>query len=450
MRGALARVAVAVTTMVALAFLIPLAMLVRQQAVQASVADAQRRAAAIGPVLAVTSDPELIGAALRAGDRGPVGVQLPDGTVVGDVRASPAQLRQARETSAGAVDVPGGSVVLQPVVLGDQGVAVVEASVLGRSQAALLRAWAILAAVAVALVTTSVLVADRLAARLVRAVDGLAASARSIGDGDLGARVDPGPYELGEVGDAFNTMAERLRVLVESERQFAADVSHRLRTPLTALRLEAARLPGTPAGDQVRQAVAAMEHEVDDVIRSARSGRREPEQSWCDAAEQVAARTAFWTALGAGQGRRVDADLARPPAQVPLPAADVAAVVDALVGNVFRHTPAGTALRVTLTASSGRVSLVVEDAGPGIPDAARDPRRRAPRPPGSTGLGLDIVRRNVERVGGRVEVGRSPLGGALVRLSLPDRQAWDGHATARRRRGPRARRPWRRADERVT
>uniref|UniRef100_UPI001C5D8725 ATP-binding protein n=1 Tax=Nonomuraea rhizosphaerae TaxID=2665663 RepID=UPI001C5D8725 len=108
------------------------------------------------------------------------------------------------------------------------------------------------------------------------------------------------------------------------------------------------------------------------------------------------------------------------PVRVPVPAAELTAAVDALLGNVFRHTAEGTAFGVAL--HEGRdhegkdmVGIVIEDAGPGIadPEAALE---RGASGAGSTGLGLDIARRLAESSGGALRLGRSPLGGARVEV----------------------------------
>jgi signal transduction histidine kinase len=96
-----------------------------------------------------------------------------------------------------------------------------------------------------------------------------------------------------------------------------------------------------------------------------------------------------------------------------MPASEVILVVDALLGNVFSHTPDGTAFRVSVSASG----LLVDDAGPGIPDPQRAVTRGFSGA-GSTGLGLDIVRRAAETVRGQLVIERSPLGGARIGFLL--------------------------------
>ena len=85
---------------------------------------------------------------------------------------------------------------------------------------------------------------------------------------------------------------------------------------------------------------------------------------------------------------------------------------------MFAHTPEGTPYALALSVDGGRVHLVVDDAGPGI-TAPDDAVGRGATRAGSTGLGLDIARRAAEAAGGELEIGRSPTGGAQVRLVLP-------------------------------
>ena len=98
---------------------------------------------------------------------------------------------------------------------------------------------------------------------------------------------------------------------------------------------------------------------------------------------------------------------------------EAAAAIDALVGNVFAHTPEGRANAVAVRAGDdGAVRLIVEDAGRGI-DRPEDALDRGAIRAGSTGLGLDIARRAAEAAGGLQRVERSDLGGARVELVMP-------------------------------
>ncbi|GGP64683.1 HAMP domain-containing sensor histidine kinase [Saccharothrix coeruleofusca] len=419
MRKSLALVSLAVTSMVALAFLIPLALVVRQLAEDRALADAERRAGALAPVLVITDDPAAVRQAL-AGSDGQVAVHLGGGRVVGSGKATEEQLRTAaREGRAFVAEVPDGRVHVQPVVLDRGRVVVVEAFVAREELArGVTQAWLALSGVAVTLVLGSVLVADRLGARVVKASRALADQARKMEQGDLAARVTPtGPPELVEVGGAFNRMADRLGQLVTAEREVLADLSHRLRTPLTALRLDSETLGADSGANRVRQAVHALEREVNELIRAARRELDDPAGTRCDAAEVVRDRLVFWSALADDQQRLWNLRGVERPALVPLTRSDLAAAMDAVLGNVFRHTPEGTGFVVALFHQADRVIVVIEDAGPGIADLEAA-LRRGSSGAGSTGLGLDIARRAAESTGGSLVVDRGPLGGTRVQLRL--------------------------------
>ncbi|WP_329572296.1 sensor histidine kinase [Kitasatospora sp. NBC_01266] len=448
MRWVLVRAAVAGTTMVALAFLIPLGLVVQKTAREHAFTAADRQAAALGPALAITTDQDDLARALAstdAGAQGRIAVHLPaagqgadpsagrppgPGQVIGTARATPAEVGRAAQGRVLTVQVPGGYARLQPVAVAPARVAVVEVYV---ADADLTRgvgtAWLVLSLVALGLVAIAVLVADRTGARLVGAARRLAAAARALGAGDLAVRLpvagpqaDGSPAELLEAAAAFNAMADRVVHLLAAERELAADLSHRLRTPLTVLRLNAASLGQGDAADATRHAVAQLEREVDQIIRSARRTPGGPPAVavGCDAAEVIRERVGFWSALAEDEGRRWQLHGADAPAPVPVPPGDLAAAVDALLGNVFRHTAVGTAFSVDVLVTERAVIVLVGDAGVGFDDPSAALRRgEGHGGEGSTGLGLDIVRKLAEATGGDLALGRSAvLGGAEIRLRL--------------------------------
>ncbi|MFD9594964.1 ATP-binding protein [Kitasatospora sp. NPDC059973] len=500
MRWALIKAAVAGTTMVALAFLIPLGLMVQQTARDRAFTAAERQAAALGPALAITTDQGAIARAVAstdAGAQGRMAVHLPapgpvpaadspsppsappnplpsslpssltsepssepssagapmigpdGGATIGEARALAADVGTAGgQGRSFTVEVPGGFALLQPVAVDTGRTAVVEVFVAdGDLTRGVSTAWLVLSAVALALVAISVLVADRMGTRIVGSARRLAAAARSLGGGNLAVRVPVddrqtagSPEELREAAHAFNTMADRVVQLLAAERELAADLSHRLRTPLTVLRLNAASLGEGDAADATRHAVSQLEREVDQIIRSA---RRAPEDApavtvGCDAAEVIRERVGFWSALAEDEGRRWQLAGADQPAGVSVQRGDLAAAVDALLGNVFRHTAVGTAFSVDVLATDSSVIVLVGDAGPGFtdPEAALE-RGQGDGGEGSTGLGLDIARKLAEVTGGDLALGRSAgLGGAEIRLRLQARP--DGapaRASRRRSRG---------------
>jgi signal transduction histidine kinase len=417
MRRTLALLALAGASMIALAFLIPLGIIVKEIAHTRAISEAERQASALVPVLAITLDPNRLPHALASsGARDRIAVHLPGGGTVGTVRAPAATVAAvSRLTRADTVETGAGYLLLRPVALDGGRTVVVEVFVpaeeLTRGVA---QSWAVLAGLAVVLAAGSVLVADRLGLRMVRAARRLGRAAGSLGAGDLSVRIRPeGPPELVTAAEAFNTMADRVVQLLAAEREMAADLSHRLRTPLTALRLSLDHLG--PEAEPSRHSLSRLESEVDQIIAAARAPSRAPEAVSCDAAEVLRERLTFWSALAEDQQRPWELIGADAPVRVPVPAAELSAVVDALLGNVFRHTSQGTAFTVTLHQGTGTVGVLIADAGPGIPDPTAALRRGASGA-GSTGLGLDIARRLAESSGGDLRIDASSLGGARVQL----------------------------------
>jgi signal transduction histidine kinase len=451
MRWALVKVSLAVTTMVVLAFAVPLGLVIREMARDRAFSNAEREAAAVAPALSITTDRDQLERVVASvGSDAGMAVHIPAGDgqralELGRQRAADQDITAVRRLGrASTTGVPGGSTLLQPVALSTGEIAVVEVYV-PESEVTngVGTAWAVLAGVGLALVVGSVAVADRLGVRMVLPARSLVEGARELGEGKLGARVpEEGPSELRLAAVAFNSMADQVVQLLANERELAADLSHRLRTPLTVLRLNTASLGEGPAAEQTRTAVEQLEREVDTIIRTAREAKPQTAAAGpgagCDAAEVVRERMAFWSALAEDEGRKWRVAGADRPVRIPVARADLAAALDALLGNVFRHTPEGTAFAVDVHNAEDAVIVLVSDAGPGIPDPeAAMARGRGSGSDGSTGLGLDIVRRLAESTGGDVRIGSSVLGGTEVRIWIQlDGRApsGGGHRQLRRRR----------------
>lgn len=430
MRWALVKVCLAVTTMVVVAFAVPLGLVIKEMARDRAMSDAERQAASIAPALTITTDrDQLERAIITAGSEQRLTVHLPPvgqdaATGIGQQRVADRALDAARmHGRASITEVPGGFALLQPNALPTGKNAVVEIFVpdseVGKGVST---AWLVLAGVGVGLVIGSVAVADRLGGRMVQPAQRLVGAAGELGEGKLGARVpEEGPKELRLAAVAFNSMADQVVQLLANERELAADLSHRLRTPLTVLRLNAASLGDGPAADQTRAAVHQLEREVDTIIRTAREAKPQTAAvgpgAGSDVAEVVRERMDFWSALAEDEGRKVRVAGVERPVRIPVARADLVAALDALLGNVFRHTPEGTAFAVDVHNGDDAVIVLVSDAGPGIEDpAAAMARGGGSGKAGSTGLGLDIVRRMAEATGGDVRIGHSVLGGAEIRV----------------------------------
>jgi signal transduction histidine kinase len=468
----LAYVSAATTAIAALAFLIPLGWELRADHRDAAISTAEQRSATVAGALAAGANKKGIDAAIENAGGGVV-VHAP-GDTDGSRAAAGDVTRAAQSTATIVVDVDSGIVRLQPVTVNDK-TSVVETFV-PKSELAegTARDWWVLLGIALGLVIGSVIVVDRLARGAVASARNLVQAAMAVGGGDLGVRIQPsGPRELAEAGYAFNRMADRLITSRTSERELVADLSHRLRTPLTVLRLDAEALDpdDTQIGQfsaaeldrrrgirRIRQAIVTLEGEVDQLINTTRKAVAAqvaaPQEGVCDASEVVRDRMVFWSALAGDQNRQYRVVGAHTRIPVPVARAELAAALDAVLGNVFRYTPQGTAFEVGISRRDGWVAVRVDDAGPGIADPERA-MRRGESDQGSTGLGLDIARRAAQSAGGSVSLDRAVMGGASVVMLLADAEAPPKQASrfglvgrlARERDPVRRKWPHQRADE---
>ena len=236
--------------------------------------------------------------------------------------------------------------------------------------------------------------------------------------GDLSSRaLAKGPWEVVELGTALNRLAERIGVLLVAEREAVADLSHRLRTPVTALRLDVEAVQPPEMAQRLRDHVDHLARTVDAVVKDARRPVGASVGRVCDAAGVVRERAAFWSALAEDQGRNLEVVVPSRPMMARIDASDLVDVVDALVDNVFAHTPEGTGLLVALGRdSAGRVRLEVADGGHGLVDIELAERGRSGS--GSSGLGLDIVRRAAIAAGGELHLTTSGVGGTVALVTF--------------------------------
>jgi signal transduction histidine kinase len=271
---------------------------------------------------------------------------------------------------------------------------------------------------AVLLVLVVAATAELVSRRLARDLDRTADLADTIAAGDAVARVpETGPPEVRRVAHALNGLAGRIDELLAAERETVADLSHRLRTPLMALRLDVESLPEGPSRVELEDHVATLERTLTAVIHQARRSEREGARVGCRPGPVVAESVAYWRPLIEDQDRPVHVDIASDLPEVHCAADDLRAAIDALVENSIAHTPDHTPIAVRAAVSGSRPQLVeveVRDLGPGFhADAVR--RGRSDR--GSTGLGLDIARRCARNSGGQLVVDRDE-DWTVVRLEL--------------------------------
>lgn len=419
MRRRIAWLVAATTSAVVLAFVIPLALLVRTVASDRAMANAndEARAAAI-LVSGLDASPELADLVAEVDRRSPAltSVLLPSGEVLGspaeDIADDP-HVARAREGGAFTdLDSDGGR-ILVPVITAD-GTSVVR-TLVDREllREGVYRAWVSISLLGLLLLGLALLIADRLGRRVSEPVTDLAAVAERLHQGELAARATPeGPPETVELAETLNRLAERITELLAAERAAVGDLSHRLRTPVTALRLDTDLVDDPGVAARLQTHIAQLQRSIDAIVRDARRPLHESLSTWCDAGAVVAERAAFWSALAEDQGRPVQVEVPDRPLPVALDATDLRDALDVLVDNVFAHTDEHVGFAVRLREVPEGALLEVVDHGPGL--APQAPEHR----PGTSGLGLQIVRRTATRAGGRFDLS-SEGGGVAARLTLP-------------------------------
>ncbi|MBM6400308.1 sensor histidine kinase [Phycicoccus sonneratiae] len=418
----------ATTSAVVLAFVVPLCFLLANLASDRATTRARDQAQSVARFAATLSDHEVLERTVaELSSQGPVvAVVEPNGSLLGDAAPLDAHTlaaveRARRDQAAFTVRREGGLDALVPVST-PEGLEVVVASVTDDElRAGVPMAWLTVGLLGLGLVGLSVAAAFNLGRRVSVPVTAVAAVAHRLREGDASARAVPGgPPETAELGRALNALADRIHGLVEAERENVADLGHRLRTPVTALRLDTDLVTDAEVADRLRQHVDHLQRSIDDVVREARRSVATELPALTEPAEVVTARVDFWRPLAEDQDRALALDVDRSTGPVALTEDVLGELVDTVLDNVFAHTPEGADIRVGLSAEDGRAVLVVEDAGPGMPLPWRG---RGHSGAGSTGLGLAIVHRVTEQAGGTVELGRSPLGGLCVRVALPTTDA---------------------------
>ena len=361
-----------------------------------------------GLVLTDSAQQAAPGSRFATVERPEFGVALAEGRV--DSR------RRFSETAGGDL-----LLVTVPVVDGGQVIGAVRASasretVVDRVHSS----WLRLAAIGLAVVAGAFVLAWILATTVSRPLRRLRDTAGELGSGDLDARAPTdGPAELAQLGVSFNRMADALGSSMQAQRDFVANASHQLRTPLTGikLRLEAIRAEGGTAGENAAKAeeeLDRLETLVDDLLALAGAATTAPVGTTVDLSKVVEDAVERWQAP-AGEAEKIVATGRHEEALVFADPGDLAHVVDNLVENALRYAPAGARVTLESAAENGRAKLVVADDGPGIPDEDRarvferfyrgsNGRRLGP----GTGLGLAIVAELVERWDGEVTLADGP------------------------------------------
>ena len=271
------------------------------------------------------------------------------------------------------------------------------------------KAWLVVAGLAIAGIGVAVVVAVREANRFGRPLDDLAAASHRLGAGDFSVHVAPaGIPEIDAVGDALTSSGARIADLVGREREFSSNASHQLRTPLTALRvrLEEAAMGGAdemgPALDDAFVEVDRLEATIRELLALARPGQVSA-PGLAPAGEVLDSTVRRWEPLLVQRARRIETSVDGRVASELVPARPVFEVLGVLVENALHHG-AGT-VRLTARLTSGHLVVRVSDEGPGIP-AGFDQTifTRHVSSGDGTGVGLALARTLAQSVGGRLEL----------------------------------------------
>ena len=422
MRRRIIFLVIATSSLVLVSFLLPLAIVLRAQAADRAVSAATIQAQGMTPLVATLRRGSLrLAVDQMNAENGstPITVFLPGGRELGVTAPRSAAIRLAAKGRSITVAMPTGVEILIAVEGLPAGAAVIRTFVPeSQLRRGVTRAWLLLGCVGLGLLALSVAVADQLARSLVRPLAAVAGVSDRLGLGDLSARATlTGPPEVRRVGAGLNHLAARIGELLAHERETVADLSHRLRTPLTALRIDAESLRDIADKAQLLDDVSAVERTVSKVIHDARRPASSGDDPVCEAGIVVAERAAFWRPLAEDTERQMTIDVAAEQIRVQVSREDLAICADILLENVFAHTPDGVGCAIRLShREPGGAWLVVADEGPGFP--LSDPTERGRSSIGSTGLGLDIARRIAESSGGTLMIGRSASGGGVVTVEL--------------------------------
>jgi two-component system, OmpR family, sensor kinase len=282
------------------------------------------------------------------------------------------------------------------------------------------------------------------AKRAMRPIAGLTRAAREVAETRDPAITLPKPQANDEVSDLAHTFEDMLGELsaargeaedtLARQRKFVADASHELRTPLTSILANLELLEAELAGEQREMAGSAlrsslrMRRLVGDLLLLARA----------DSSRELPRMPVDLSAVAAEAAREASALSSEHPVALDVPgpvivnglADDLHRLAGNLIENALIHTPAGTPVTVSVRREGPAAVLEVADRGPGVPLSMRERVfERFARgggdsaPPGSSGLGLAIVRAVTETHGGLVELRDAAGGGASFVITLPGAEA---------------------------
>lgn len=300
------------------------------------------------------------------------------------------------------------------------------------------RTLLIIGAVALLAIIAAVLLAVRQANRLTSPLTDLAETAERLGSGDPRPRHKRyGVPELDRVADVLDSSAERIARMLTAERRLAADASHQLRTPLTALSMRLEEITVTEDLDTVKEeatiALAQVER-LTDVVQRLLTNSRDPRTGSAvsfDLDEVIKQQLEEWRPAYRSAGRAIVSSGKRHLRAVGTPGA-VAQVLAALIENSLMHGGGTVALRTRVTGN--QTVIEVTDDGPGVPaDLGARIFERTISGRNSTGIGLAVARDLAEADGGRLEMlqTKPPVFGLFLSRTPPQKRDREERHTVR-------------------
>ncbi|MGW7079679.1 ATP-binding protein [Streptomyces sp. NPDC054871] len=300
------------------------------------------------------------------------------------------------------------------------------------------RTLLIIGAVALLAIIAAVLLAVRQANRLASPLTDLAETAERLGSGDPRPRHKRyGVPELDRVADVLDGSAERIARMLTAERRLAADASHQLRTPLTALSMRLEEITVTEDLDTVKEeatiALAQVER-LTDVVQRLLTNSRDPRTGSAvsfDLDEVIKQQLEEWRPAYRSAGRAIVSSGKRHLRAVGTPGA-VAQVLAALIENSLMHGGGTVALRTRVTGT--QTVIEITDEGPGVPaDLGARIFERTISGRNSTGIGLAVARDLAEADGGRLEMlqTKPPVFGLFLSRTPPQKRDREHEETVR-------------------
>jgi signal transduction histidine kinase len=285
------------------------------------------------------------------------------------------------------------------------------------------RAWLLIAALAVGGVGAAVALAFVQARRLARPLESLASTSARLGEGDFSTRA--GRFSIPEVdalAHVLDASAGRIARLVAREREFSSNVSHQLRTPLTALRLRLEELASTSADDAEVEAALGEVDRLETTIAGLLAYAREAsagDGASIDLTDLVRQHADTWKVLFRRESRALEVD-GQGALQITASPAALGQVLDVLLDNALHHGAGRTV--VSISDDGRRARVAVEDEGTGVP--AEDRERifeRGASDDGGTGIGLHLAKVLAGSEGGHLTLARNTP--PRFELTLPHRPA---------------------------